>query len=553
MNEPKNFMMNNHTQETKNVLVISDLADNVNEQDLQIFFEDFKDSILVIQYNRSRSDFLGGKSNSATIIFKEYKEADKAKYQLNMRKLKGKTTRITWHERDSTVRYNNQANVYVKNIPLDVTARQFYEYFCTFGDVVSAKLVENEDGNHLGYGYVHYSNPEAKNSCLEASNDKEIWPGSKLTVENFQKKQERTTGNTPMNPNKSIFMKNFPADYDEKKIRDLIGKDVKISWMKVMSDPKDRKYATIILENEEDSVKVKKLNRTEINGQELFVDNLMNKHDRKRYLISKIHDQNMQLTRKFRDCNLHVRNLPSDFKEDDLKKLFGAYGEIKSVKVPTTKIGTKIKGELVEIVTSCCFGYVCFSDPESAKAAFDDMNGKVLEGSKRPLIISYFMSKNERAQAFNQSGFSKKQWDGLNMNNPYMADLMNPKSNMRQFPQQIQKGQPNMNMMMNDLSINNMPVEHHKPLEDKRIDEPDYNLLKNLEDDGSKKDYLGEFIFRKIESHKLSETHNLTMDHIGKITGMILGIEDINEIIDICRSNDHLTSRILEALSLLNA
>ena len=42
------------------------------------------------------------------------------------------------------------------------------------------------------------------------------------------------------------------------------------------------------------------------------------------------------------------------------------------------------------------------------------------------------------------------------------------------------------------------------------------------------------------------------MDHIGKITGMILGIEDVNEIIDICKNTDHLTSRIIEALNLLN-
>ena len=166
-------------------MVISDLADNVNETDLNIFFEKYKGSILVIQYNRTRNEFLGGKANSATVIFKEHKEAEKAKYDLNMRKLKGKTVRITWHERDSSARYNNQANVYVKNIPTNVTARQFYEFFCTFGDVTSAKLVEDEDGNHLGYGYVHFANSESKNKCIQDADEKEIWPGSKLKIENF--------------------------------------------------------------------------------------------------------------------------------------------------------------------------------------------------------------------------------------------------------------------------------------------------------------------------------------------------------------------------------
>jgi hypothetical protein len=45
--------------------------------------------------------------------------------------------------------------------------------------------------------------------------------------------------------------------------------------------------------------------------------------------------------------------------------------------------------------------------------------------------------------------------------------------------------------------------------------------------------------------------HNFTIDIIGKITGMILGIEDINEIADICKNNSNLTSRIKEALDLL--
>jgi len=553
MSDPKNFSINTSTNETKNVLVISDLAENVNEQDLSIFLEDFKDSILVIQYNRPRNDFLSGKANSATVIFKEFKEAERAKYELNMRKLKGKTIRITWHERDSSLRYSNQENVYIKNIPLNVTPRQFYEYFCTFGEIVSAKLVENEDGNHLGYGYVHYSSVDAKNKCIKESHEKEVWPGEKLMVENFQKKQER--GVNAMNPNKSIFMKNFPNSWDEKKIKEFIG-SVKVTWMKIMNDPKERKYAILILENEEDALKIKQLNKKMIEGNELFIDNLMNKHDRKRYLTSKIYDQNMQLTRKFKNCNLHVRNLPVEMKEEQLKELFTKYGSIKSVKIPYTTTVTKIKGEFVEQTTSPGFGYVCFNDPEAAKQALEDLNGKTVDGCKRNLLINYFMSKSERSQAFSSSTapFNKKgmNWDQLNMNQPYMGgDVMyNKKGGFHGG-----MGGRFNNPMMNNVGVmgDNQVQTQQAPVEKKVIDEPDYELLKNMEDDGSKKDYLGEFIFRKIESHSLTEQNNLTMDHIGKITGMILGIEDVNEIIDICRNNDHLTSRIIEALNLLNS
>jgi len=84
-------------------------------------------------------------------------------------------------------------------------------------------------------------------------------------------------------------------------------------------------------------------------------------------------------------------------------------------------------------------------------------------------------------------------------------------------------------------------------------DEPDLNYLFSLDDDFAKKDYLGEFIFRKIEKHPLTEKKHMTIDTIGKITGMILGIEDIKEITETCRNNQLLTNRIIEALELMES
>ena len=84
-------------------------------------------------------------------------------------------------------------------------------------------------------------------------------------------------------------------------------------------------------------------------------------------------------------------------------------------------------------------------------------------------------------------------------------------------------------------------------------DEPDLNYLFSLDDDFARKDYLGEFIFKKIEKHQLAEKKSMSMDTIGKITGMILGIEDIKEITETCRNNVLLTNRIIEALELMES
>ena len=82
-------------------------------------------------------------------------------------------------------------------------------------------------------------------------------------------------------------------------------------------------------------------------------------------------------------------------------------------------------------------------------------------------------------------------------------------------------------------------------------EEPDLNYLNSLDDDFARKDYLGEFIFKKIEKHPLAEKKGLTIDTIGKITGMILGIEDTKEITETCKNNNLLTNRINEALELM--
>lgn len=503
--------LGSNIKDSKSVLVVSDLVDNINESDLRIFFDKYNDAIALIQIRSG----IKNSSTTATIVFKEYKEANAARLELNLKKLKGKTVRITWHEKDTLIRYGNQFNLYIKNIPLNVSPRQVFEYFIQFGDIVSAKINENEDGEHNGYGYVNYANAEDMNRCIESADNKEIWPGSVLRVEVFQKRNERDTG---LSASTGLFVKNFPSDFDEAQIRGLFN-GLKIVWMKISTDSISRKCAFVCFENEESVLKAKKLNGVVIGGFELYVDNLMNKSDRKRYLTTKINEHNLQLSNQFRDCNLHVKNLPLEVSEENLKLIFSTFGTVKSVKVQTQINVTKIKGQFVEKSVSCGFGYVCFFDSNGAKAAYDGLNGQLLEAfnSRKPLEISFFLSKLERRQL--QKGFNK------------------PQQYSRQYVEPIIKPQPQQIITPNE----------------RKQEEPDYNAIRRIEDEGTKREVLGEIIFKKIELHELSEQNKLTFDHIGKITGMILGIEDINEIFDICKIKEHLTSRIFEALELLNS
>ena len=131
----------NQTQLGKTVLFISELPDNVLDSDLESFFADYKDYILMIQVdsNSRPFDVFNTRKPKATIIFKDAQKAQEAKNTLNMRRLKGKTLNIMWHEKDNSIRYNNTANIFIKGIPNSVTPREVYEVFMKYGEIISSK------------------------------------------------------------------------------------------------------------------------------------------------------------------------------------------------------------------------------------------------------------------------------------------------------------------------------------------------------------------------------------------------------------------------------
>lgn len=67
---------------------------------------------------------------------------------------------------------------------------------------------------------------------------------------------------------------------------------------------------------------------------------------------------------------LYVGNLPFSVDDEALKKAFSAFGEVEDATVIIDKFSKRSKG----------FGFVTFSDDESAKKAISEMNEKDFEG-----------------------------------------------------------------------------------------------------------------------------------------------------------------------------
>lgn len=96
--------------------------------------------------------------------------------------------------------------------------------------------------------------------------------------------------------------------------------------------------------------------------------------------------------------NIYVSNLGYGLQDDDLSKLFEAYGEVSSSKVITDKFTGKSKG----------FGFVEMPDTEAAETAIKELNGKSIDN--RPIRVTEAKPREERDSRSNNGGGYNKRW-----------------------------------------------------------------------------------------------------------------------------------------------
>ena len=512
----------------KNILYISDLPYNTNETDIKLFFKRYGDNVSLITIRDSKYH----KENdirpiSAKVIFKDYETANKARIEMNLRKLKGHAIRLMWEERDNSVRYNSTTNLFVKGIPFNVQPREVYEYFIKFGDISSAKLKENQDGNHLGYGYVTYYKPESAEMAIKNTNGKMMWGGGPLQVDYFKKKNERLSTAGP--EVFKLYITNFPGDFTEKNIIELTKEFGAIISCSIKTEKIGRRYALVCYENEEAANRAKgSLEGKNVYGYNLFCK-IVNDKSYPNPNEIKINKNNNNNFRRFfqrnkpglintnnNKCNLFIKEIPYMIKEKQFIEIFSQYGKIASAKLETYNLITNIGDQTVSTPTSKGYGYVCYEDQEVAKKVKDELNGKFLPGYehwKNPLTIEYYLSKSQKEVMNNM--YENNNYSMSNNNNLYMPQMS---------PQYINNSK---NMF-------------------------DYKKYISLENEESKKEYLGEIIYDQVYNSPLI-SNILEKDKVtAKITGMILGIGNTEEIIRICTDIEALNRNISDSLILLN-
>ena len=172
----------------------------------------------------------------------------------------------------------------------------------------------------------------------------------------------------------NVFVKNLGPSFTNKILYDLFKDFGEIFSVRLAQDYKgaSKGYGYIQYCNVEDANKaISEMNGKEIEGRELIVS------------LYKVGEHRNLDPQQF--TNIFVKNLPSGIVNDEgLKKLFERYGEITSVGI----FSQEFKG------TIGYYGFINFSQPDSATNAVEEMNNKQIGDSI--LYVTKALTKDQR-------------------------------------------------------------------------------------------------------------------------------------------------------------
>ncbi|KAB2030215.1 hypothetical protein ES319_D05G215400v1 [Gossypium barbadense] len=260
-------------------------------------------------------------------------------------------------------------SLYVGDLDASVTDEQLFQTFSQVAQVASVRVCRDlATGRSLGYGYVNYNNPREAARALDLLN---FTPLNNKPIRIMYSQRDpslRKSGAA------NIFIKNLDKSIDHKALHDTFSSFGNILSCKIATDGfgQSKGYGFVQFDNEESAQNaIDKLNGMLINDKQVYVGPFLRKQER---------DSALDKT-KFN--NVYVKNLSESTTDEDLKTIFGEYGEITSAVVMRDADG-KSKG----------FGFVNFEDADAAAKAVEALNGKKLD--EKEWYVGKALKKSER-------------------------------------------------------------------------------------------------------------------------------------------------------------
>jgi polyadenylate-binding protein len=235
----------------KNMLYFTDFPITTTISDVQMFLSEYKDNIRFIQQDQNQKNKDKRKPLAIKVLFNNYESANKCRTEMNLRKIRNKSIRIMWDERDSSITHNTKNNLFFKGIPKSTTPREVYEYFMKFGDISSCKMTEDDNGNHYGYGYITYYNSDDAQKALESTKGKQIFD-SNIEISFFQKRNERIINSSELN-NQKIYISNLPEKYTTADLTKLCNEYGEVKRCNIFIDHLGKNFGIVQFSSEKEA------------------------------------------------------------------------------------------------------------------------------------------------------------------------------------------------------------------------------------------------------------------------------------------------------------
>lgn len=204
-------------------------------------------------------------------------------------------------------------NVFVKNFGSHLDKDGLVKLFGKFGEITSAAVMMDQDGNPKGFGFVAFKDPEAaEKACAELNGYQLEGTDNKLEVCRAQKKHERQlelkrrfelrkVSRLQTCQGVNLYVKNLDDSVNDEMLRTLFEPYGTIVSCKVMTDERglSKGFGFVCFEKTDEATKaVSEMNTRKISTKLLYVAPAQRKEDRRAQLASQymLRVANMRIT-----------------------------------------------------------------------------------------------------------------------------------------------------------------------------------------------------------------------------------------------------------------